>query len=34
MLNHPDEFSVEELDRIASETESNFINTETYLDSG
>lgn len=33
MLNHPGEFSVEELERIASEAEQNFLNAETYLDS-
>ncbi|MCE9614803.1 MAG: hypothetical protein K8T26_11040 [Lentisphaerae bacterium] len=33
MLNHPGEFSVEELERIASEAEKNFLSAETYLDS-
>lgn len=33
MLNNPGEFSIEELERAASEAESNFLSTETYLDS-
>lgn len=33
MLNHPGEFSVDELERIASESEHNFLSAETYLDS-
>jgi superfamily II DNA or RNA helicase len=33
MLNHPDEFSVDELEHIASEAEHNFLSAETYLDS-
>jgi hypothetical protein len=33
MLNHPGEFSVDELERIASESERNFLSAETYLDS-
>jgi hypothetical protein len=33
MLNHPGEFSVEELERIASETERDFLSSETYLES-
>jgi len=33
MLNHPGEFSVDELERIASEAERNFLSAETYLDS-
>ena len=33
MLNHPGEFNVDELERIASESERNFLSAETYLDS-
>jgi len=33
MLNHPGEFSVGELERIATEAEHNFLNAETYLES-
>ena len=33
MLNNPGEFSVDELERIASEAERNFLSAETYLDS-
>jgi superfamily II DNA or RNA helicase len=33
MLNHPGEFSVDELERLASEEERNFLSAETYLDS-
>ncbi|MGA2585468.1 MAG: helicase-related protein [Candidatus Aminicenantales bacterium] len=33
MLNHPGQFSVDELERIAFEAERNFISAETYLDS-
>jgi superfamily II DNA or RNA helicase len=33
MLNHPGEFSVDELDRIATEAEHNFISAETYIES-
>lgn len=33
MLNHPGEFNVDELERIASEAERNFLSAETYLDS-
>jgi superfamily II DNA or RNA helicase len=33
MLNHPGEFDVDELERIAAEAERDFLSAETYLDS-
>jgi hypothetical protein len=33
MLNRPKEFSLEEIERVASEVEKNILNAETYLDS-
>jgi hypothetical protein len=33
MLNRPQDFSVDELERIAEEVERNFINAETYMES-
>lgn len=34
MLNRPDDFSVDDLERLATEVERNFLNAETYIDSG
>src|ERR1039458_91090 len=33
MLNRPKEFSIDDLERIAAEVETNYLNAEAYLDS-